>query len=111
MKKQRGAGILSDDEVSKLREEVKELREELKKTKRDLDDDLYYYTNITPYIEPLVKPLSEEDLKLAQHPLELIKKEMEEDKKGFYIGLAMFLSLLYLLIAFSVNYFAHYPLP
>jgi phage gp29-like protein len=99
------------DEVEELKAQIRDLREELRRTKRELDDDIYYYTNITPHIEPLIKPLSPEELELAQHPLQLIKKEMEEDKKGFYIGLAMFLSLLYLLIAFSVNYFAHYPLP
>jgi len=102
----------SDEEIERLKAEIEKLRAELQETKKELEDTTYYYTNITPYIRPLIEPWepTEEELELLYNdPIAFIKKVIKEHKLAVYAWLFLLSYLGYWFIRLLLMYYFHIP--
>jgi hypothetical protein len=95
-------------DVEELKQEIQKLRDELKEQSEQLRSYTYYYTNITPYIQPLTGEIPEEDLDkiirgVAKNPVKFLKKDYKRNKTKYDLLILMLLCLGYLFFALLLS--------
>jgi archaellum component FlaC len=93
-------------DVEELKQEIQKLRDELKEQSEQLRSYTYYYTNITPYIQPLTGEMEDLDKIIrgvAKNPVKFLKKDYKRNKTKYDLLILMLLCLGYLFFALLLS--------